>query len=107
MSAHHPSVTASLILNPGLNLYSPDYSDKGHEHTAVGWLCYFEDGVLDDFSHCVIPSHSVYIVMISVTHTHVFMGSGKCFCPEYVLKDICGKKRPCKSSLQSSTIEKF
>lgn len=67
MNVHHPSVTASLILNPGLSLDTMDYSDTGNECTTVGWLCYFEDGVLDDISHCVIPSHFMYIVIISLS----------------------------------------
>ena len=73
MKVHHPSVTASLILNPGLSLDTMDYSDKGSECTTVGWLCYFEDGVLDDISHCVIPSYSVYFVLISLSLMAMFL----------------------------------
>lgn len=98
MNVYYFLVIVFLILNLGLNLYSLDYLDKGYECIVVGWLCYFEDGVLDDFSYCVILFYFVYIVMIFVIYIYVFMGFGKCFCFEYVLKDICGKKRFCKSS---------
>lgn len=46
VNVHH--FTESLTLNLGLNLDTLDYSDKECDQTTVGWLCYFEYGVLDE-----------------------------------------------------------
>lgn len=80
VNVHHPSLMASQAFNLGLNLDTHDYSDKECDWTTVGWLCYFEYGVLDDFSHRVTPSHLVYIVTSSLSLVPIFMCPVKCFC---------------------------
>lgn len=81
VNVHHPSLMASQAFNLGLNLDTHDYSDKECDWTTVGWLCYFEYGVLDDFSHRVTPSLLVYIVTSSLLLVPIFMCPVKCFCP--------------------------